>query len=249
MLLGDILVDEALLARTQLEQAQRIAERSGKPLISVLLEQDLVTEDALVAALVHHLKLDVFDLPQTDVNLDAVAQVPHNEAVRHRLLPLQIVRRNGRKIMSVVMANPLDLHAREEIEFLTGCRIEPIIGRASDVTEAIRLYYRALPKSSVVPRAPLLNPRRDSPIQSEPKTVGSTKVKVPIKNTKATPGWSQTEGRLMAGRTKIASAPRASELRTDTLNAMKALAALLIDKGIITAEELAQRISSLKKNG
>ena len=59
--LGDILAEERLIARSQLEQAQRAANRSGAPLVVVLLEQGLVAEEALVDALCKHLDVEVFE--------------------------------------------------------------------------------------------------------------------------------------------------------------------------------------------
>jgi predicted RecB family endonuclease len=70
--LGDILVEERLIAREQLNQARRAAERLGSPLVTVLLEQGLVTEDDLVGALSRRLHMQLLDPGRTSGGHDAV---------------------------------------------------------------------------------------------------------------------------------------------------------------------------------
>lgn len=142
--LGDILVEERLIAREQLNQARRAAERLGSPLASVLLEQGLVTEDALVDALVRRLQLEVYDPTRTMVDLDAIREVPFEEANRYRLLPIQLSHRGTQRVLRVAMVDPLDAQAIEDIEFSTASTVEPLIARPSHLAEAIRHHYRGV---------------------------------------------------------------------------------------------------------
>ena len=164
--LGDILVEERLLAREQLNQAKRASERLGTRLVTILLEQGLVTEPALVDALCRSLRMELFDPSTTLVELDAVRQVPFEEADRYRLLPLQILQHGSQRVLRVAMADPLDTQAIEDIEFSTGGIVEPLIARPSDLSEAIRQHYRGV-VTKVIPRghgqtsdAPDMRPRR-----------------------------------------------------------------------------------------
>jgi hypothetical protein len=149
--LGDILVEDRLIGREQLNQARRAADRLGSPLIAILLEQGLVTEDALVDALCRHLHLEVYDPLHTVVDLDAVREVPFEEANRYRLLPVQVVQRSGQRMLRVAMADPLDTAAIEDIEFSTGCSVEPMIARPSHLADAVRHHYRGV-VTKVIPR-------------------------------------------------------------------------------------------------
>jgi hypothetical protein len=142
--LGDVLVEEQLIGREQLNQACRVAERLGTPLASVLLEQGLITEDALVDALSRRLHMPLFDPGRTPVDLDAVREVPYEEANRYRLLPVQLVQRAGQRILKMAMVDPLDSQAIEDIEFSTASTVEPMIARPSQLAEAIRHHYRGV---------------------------------------------------------------------------------------------------------
>jgi len=142
--LGDVLVEEKLIGREQLNQASRVAERLGSPLVSVLLEQGLITEDALVDALSRRLHMQLFDPSRTSIDLDAVREVPYEEANRYRLLPVQLVQRAGQRILKMAMVDPLDSQAIEDIEFSTASTVEPMIARPSQLAEAIRHHYRGV---------------------------------------------------------------------------------------------------------
>jgi hypothetical protein len=159
--LGDILVEDRLIGREQLNQARRAADRLGSPLIAILLEQGLVTEDSLVDALCRHLHLEVYDPLHTVVDLDAVREVPFEEANRYRLLPVQVVQRSGHRTLRVAMADPLDTAAIEDLEFSTGCAVEALIARPSHLSEAIRHHYRGV-VTKIIPRG------REAPAESAP---------------------------------------------------------------------------------
>ena len=72
-------------------------------------------------ALCRQLHMDVYDPSQTIVDLDAVREVPFEEADRYRLLPIQTLQHDGERVLRVAMADPLDTQAIEDIEFSTGC--------------------------------------------------------------------------------------------------------------------------------
>lgn len=159
--LGDVLIEERLIAREQLNQAKRAAERLGSPLVAVLLEQGLVTEEALVESLRRRLQIEIFDPVHTVVDLDAVREVPFEEANRYRLLPVQLQQPpGGQRMLRVAMVDPLDAQAIEDIEFSTGCMVEAIIARPSHLADAIRHHYRGV-VTKVIMRA-----RADEPAPS-----------------------------------------------------------------------------------
>ncbi|MCC6746841.1 MAG: hypothetical protein IT371_04230 [Deltaproteobacteria bacterium] len=222
--LGDVLVDEQLLSPQQLKQAQRAAERSGAALISVILEQRLVDEEALVTALCRRLELEVFDPDRTVVEVDAVREVPLEEANRYRLLPVQLERRAGRRILRVAMADPLDAHAIEEIEFSTGCAVEPMIARPSQVGEAVRSHYRSV-VTKVIPRG------REATPGAAPTPPAPTR----RQSFGGRPG--QVDVRTQPLRRIQQDAPPAA--RVD------ALVALLVRKGLIAQDEYEEQLRSM----
>jgi hypothetical protein len=217
--LGDVLVEERLIAREQLNQAKRAADRLGAPLAAVLLEQGLVTEDALLEALSRRLQLEVFDPLHTVVDLDAVREVPFEEANRYRLLPLQVQQRSGQRVLRVAMVDPLDGQAIEDIEFSTGCTVEPLIARPSHLADAIRHHYRGV-VTKVIGRARATEP--------EPPATSRRRF-----------GADLEETDLHTKPVQRVQQAAAATQRVD------ALVSLLIRKGLITQDEYEEQLRAL----
>ncbi len=149
--LAEILVEAKLIRATQLEQIRRAAERSGSAIISILVDQKLIDADALHEALRERLDFEVFDATST-VDPDALREIPHDQASRFKLLPVHLDRtKSDDPVLTVAMADPLDGQAIAEIEFATGCRVQPLIGRSSEIHDAIRVHYRHV-VTQVIPR-------------------------------------------------------------------------------------------------
>jgi hypothetical protein len=232
--LGDILVEERLIARSQLKQAMHAAERRGSPLVSVLLEQGLVAEDALVDALCRRLNLEVFDPVRHPVDLDAVREVPLEEANRYRLLPLQLDERHGRRVLRLAMADPLDAQAIEDIEFSTSSTVEPLIARPSQLMEAIRNHYRGV-VTKIIPRNRLIE---GAPAEDPLAAVSTPGLSAPVGFPREPFGAgldsaalsTQPMARLHPGR------------RADG-EKYEALVTLLVRKGLISREELEEELA------
>ncbi|MBI5480977.1 MAG: hypothetical protein HY906_19115 [Deltaproteobacteria bacterium] len=142
--LGDLLVAEGLLDQAGVESAARTARRLGVALVTALLEERLVEPGELLDLLRDRLKLPDVDLDRVIVEPDAVRALPFAFAEQHALLPVALERRGGRSLMRVVMADPLDQAAIDEIEFTTGCRVEPALALATDLAAAVQRHYRAV---------------------------------------------------------------------------------------------------------
>lgn len=225
--LGDILVEERLLAREQLNQAKRAAERLGTRLVTILLEQGLVTELALVEALVRTVRLELFDPSRTPVEPDAVREVPYEEADRYRLLPIQMLQHGSQRVLRVAMADPLDTQAIEDIEFSTGSIVEPLIARPSELGEAIRHYYRGV-VTKVISRY-------------RGQTSGATD-NTPAPRAKAP--RQAFGGELDDAALRTRPVHRVQKLASP-VQRVDALVALLVRKGLVTQEEYEDQLQSL----
>jgi len=215
--LGDVLIEEHLIAREQLNQAKRAAERLGSPLVAVLLEQGLVTGEALVESLRRRLQLELFDPVHTVVDLDAVREVPFEEANRYRLLPVQVQHRSaGQRALRVAMVDPLDAQAIEDIEFSTGCTVEPMIAHPSHLADAIRHHYRGV-VTKVIARA-----RTDDAIPGRP-------------------GRRPFGGELEEGELHTKPVHRVQQAAATTQR-VDALVSLLVRKGVITQDEYEEQL-------
>lgn len=221
--LAEVLVDANLIGASQLEQVRRAAQRSGSSVISTLLDQGLVEEEALVRALRERLSLELFDTADTEVEPDAIREVPHDQASRFRLLPVRLDRASsGERLLLVAMADPLDAQAIEEIEFASGCRVQPMIARPSELADAIRTHYRHVVTKII--------PRQASAAQSSRSS--RRRSRTPF-------GGTLPENDL---RTKPV---RRIQQEASPAHRADALVALLVRKGLVTQEEYEDQLRAI----
>ena len=216
--LGDILVEERLIAPEQLRQAKRAAERLGSPVVCIFLDQGLVDEEDMVEALRQRLQMPLFDPGGTVVDSDVVRVVPYEEAARYRLLPVQIARLGAKRVLRVAMADPLDAQAIEDIEFTTGTIVEPMIARYSHLDEAIRTHYRGI-VTKVIPRQRLPSGPPAAKPSSEARPGG--KPRLPNVETK----------QFFHANESVPAEPK-----------VQALVDLLVHKGVIKREEYEEKL-------
>lgn len=137
--LGDILVEADLLGAEQLGQALEIQLRQGKKLKDVLAEQEMVTPEQLATALSIQLNMPLIDLKRHSVQPDALRLIPEEMARKYTLIPLDIVD----NFLVVVMADPTDIYAIEDLQAQAKMSVEPMLGVPSEIEQAINLHYRA----------------------------------------------------------------------------------------------------------
>ena len=105
----------------------------------VLVEQGVLTESQLVAALATQIGLRFVDLSDFPVDGSAVARVPGAVCRRHTAMPIGF--EDGRLL--VAMADPANVFAIDDIRSLTGLEVKPVVATRADVAAAIDRYYRA----------------------------------------------------------------------------------------------------------
>ncbi len=135
--LGDILLEERLLTSEQLSQALYEQRRTGQPLVAILINSGLVSEEDIVITLseqlgIPHLRVESYEIPA-----EVLAEVPDGIAKRYHLIP---VARTGNSL-TIAMSDPLNIVAVDDVRMLTGHEIETVVCLDSEVKKAIDRYY------------------------------------------------------------------------------------------------------------
>jgi len=137
----------------QVAEAQAHARRTGQPLVAALVHIAHVSDAALARMLAR--RLDLVLETSLEPDGDALRELAHDVAERHRLLPLTIelpADAAGARLLRVAMADPTDHEALALIEASTGCRIEPVLAALGVLEDAIARGYRGF-VTEVIPRA------------------------------------------------------------------------------------------------
>ena len=132
--LGEMLLDSGLLDDDGLAQALRTQERTGDPLGEILVHSGIVEEERLAAALAEKLDLPLVTIDPARLDAEAVALIPHELMLRHRLVPIAV--RNGRLV--VAMVDPLDDAALATLAEHVELPLRPVLATDTDIDGAIQ---------------------------------------------------------------------------------------------------------------
>ncbi len=135
--LGELLVNAG--ASSCQPQAALETESFAYALGEVLIKNGYLTEMHLAEALSAQLGIPFISLVKERPNQNALSMIPENVAVRLNIIPLSLTY-DGR--ITVVMSDPMDTLAIDEICMLTNREVDIRIATASDINKALSTYYR-----------------------------------------------------------------------------------------------------------
>lgn len=132
------LVRDGLISYEDIEKAQEVAAAQNVNIGKVLIESNLITEEMLLKFLESKLHIPYLDLRDYSLDTRCLELISFNDAQKYRLIPLFKIE----NVLTIAMADPLDLFAIDNIVEKTGCKIEPIICAEHLVMQKIEEYYK-----------------------------------------------------------------------------------------------------------
>jgi type IV pilus assembly protein PilB len=139
--LGELLVREKLISLQQLRQAQDEQRKGGNNLGYALAKLGYVSDREMTNFLSAQYRVPAVNLDEYEVDPEVLKLVPQDVAEKHKILPLS---RAGASLI-VAMSDPTNLHAIDDIKFLTALNVEPVVSAESAIVAAIERYYNAGP--------------------------------------------------------------------------------------------------------
>ncbi len=134
------LLDSALVSQEQMNKALETQQSDGGSLSYNLVKTGAISEKAFAEFMSQIYNVPSFDLEDTNLQHDIVAMIPAEVATKFQVVP---VRREGR-LLTVAMANPDNIFAIDDIKFITGLEVLPVVATESAIKRAIdRLYDSA----------------------------------------------------------------------------------------------------------
>jgi type IV pilus assembly protein PilB len=139
--LGELLVREKLISLSQLRSAQEEQQRSGGNLGYTLARLGYISDNEITTFLSQQYRVPTIDLDEYEIEADILKLVSKEQCEKHRVIP---VSRTGNALI-VAMADPTNLHAIDDLKFLTSYNIEPVIASETAINSAVEKYYNAGP--------------------------------------------------------------------------------------------------------
>lgn len=136
--LGEALVSAGLITPEQLDRAIELQRSSGKRIGEVIVSMGLIDEDRLGRVLAQELGIPYIPEREVEVKPEAANLINEQAARRYRAVPID---RRGQTII-LAMADPQNVFALDDVAFITGCDVQPVVTTEKGVDRAIYLAYR-----------------------------------------------------------------------------------------------------------
>jgi len=135
--LGEILVRENLLTPQQLREALEFQREHGGRLGFNLVKMGMVSDDMITAVLSRQYGVPSVNLDLFDVDDSVIRLIPREVAEKYMVLPLSRVGAT----LTLAMVDPTNVFAMDDIKFMTGLNIEPVVVSEAGVQQAVSRYY------------------------------------------------------------------------------------------------------------
>jgi type IV pilus assembly protein PilB len=135
--LGEILIKESLITQDQLDKALEFQRSNGGKLGSCLTKMGFITDDDITGVLSRQYGVPSINLKYYEIDPNVIKLIPQDTALRYQVIPLSRVG----SVLTIAMTDPTNVFAMDDIKFMTGFNVEPVVASESAIAEAIARFY------------------------------------------------------------------------------------------------------------
>lgn len=135
--IGELLLREKLISAEQLRKAIEEQKKGGGRLGFNLTKLGFISEKDLTVFLSKQYGIPTVDLATQGIDPEIVKLIPEDVAQKYQVIP---VSRTGSTLV-VAMADPSNIFAIDDIKFLTGYNVEPLVASDAQIKAAIEKHY------------------------------------------------------------------------------------------------------------
>ncbi len=135
--LGEILVRENLISPQNLREALDYQREHGGRLGFNLVKLGHVSDDMITAVLSRQYGIPSVNLDLFNIEPAVLRLIPQEVAQKHCVLPLSRVGAT----LTLAMVDPTNVFAMDDVKFMTGLNVEPVVVGEGSIQQAIAKYY------------------------------------------------------------------------------------------------------------
>ena len=147
--LGELLLSEKRITPSQLQEAIALQQQYGGKIGTHLIRLGCITDDEVTAFVSKQYGVPSITLSQFEIDPSVIRLVPLETAQKYEVLPLA---RSG-ATLTIAMTDPTNVFAMDDIKFMTGYNVEPVVASEASMLAAIQQYYQRMPQPAA-PSAP-----------------------------------------------------------------------------------------------
>ncbi len=137
--IGDLLLKEKRITPAQLQEALNYQKTNGGKLGLNLVKLGFVTDEEITSLLSKQYGVPSINLTQFEIDQSVIKLIPADTAQKYQIVPLS---RSG-ATLTIAITDPTNVFAMDDIKFMTGYNVEPVVASETAVTDAIKRYYPA----------------------------------------------------------------------------------------------------------
>ena len=134
---GELLLRTGKIDQQQLQEALAYQKEQGGRLGTALVKLTHITESQLVDALSQHFGVPSVDLTGTEIDEVVIKIIPADIARKYTIVPVS----KAGATVTVAMLDPSNVFAMDDVKFMTGYKVEPVVAAETGIRGAIDKYY------------------------------------------------------------------------------------------------------------
>ena len=146
--IGELLLKEKRISAEQLQEALTYQRTSGGKLGANLVKLGFVKDEEITSLLSKQYGVPSIALNQFEIDPAVIKLVPAETARKYQIVPLS---RAG-ATLTIAMTDPTNVFAMDDVKFMTGYNVEPVVASETAVLDSIDKYYGA--PAAATARAP-----------------------------------------------------------------------------------------------
>jgi type IV pilus assembly protein PilB len=146
--IGELLLKEKRITAEQLQDALTYQRQNGGKLGANLVKLGYIQDDEITALLSKQYGVPSISLGQFEIDPAVIKLVPGDTARKYQIVPLS---RSG-ATLTIAMTDPTNVFAMDDVKFMTGYNVEPVVASETGVAEAIEKYYGSAPPVTATTR-------------------------------------------------------------------------------------------------
>jgi len=135
--IGEMLSKEGLINAQQLQEALAYQKQNGVKLGRALVMLGFVKDDEITGLLSRQFGVPSINLATFDIDPVVLKVLPGETCRKYQVIPIS---RAG-AVLSLAMSDPTNVFAMDDIKFMTGYNVDPVVASEIAIEEAINRFY------------------------------------------------------------------------------------------------------------
>jgi hypothetical protein len=140
MRLGEMLLKKKLITKEQLDTAVQYQKSLGGKIGNIIVKLGYMTDEALTREIARHYNMEVTDLANMILPVNLLKAVPRDIIEKHHLIPVHVTK----DVLTVCMSDPTDYEALDELQFVSGKKIDTTLATRDSIKRAIAEFVEDL---------------------------------------------------------------------------------------------------------